>query len=83
MIRVMKPIVPIFIELKKNRRAISQGESKMKTLYFFANTPSWRPGMIGDTTLVIKRNTNLHKRRDLHERGLHKKLATYLNRSVA
>ena len=55
----------------------------MKTLYFFANTPSWRPGMMGDTTLVIKRKTNLHKRKDLHERGLHKKLATYWNRSVA
>ena len=55
----------------------------MKNLVFFANMPSWRPGMIGDTTLVIKRKTNLHKRKDLHERGLHKKLATYLNRSVA
>ena len=55
----------------------------MKNLVFFANMPSWHPGMIGDTTLVIKRKTNLHKRKDLHERGLHKKLATYLNRSVA
>ena len=78
----MRPIVPISTELKKNRRAISQGEHKMKTLYF-ANTPSWRPGMMGYTTLVIKRKTNLHKRKDLHERGLHKKLVTYWNRSVA
>ena len=44
-----------------------------ENLVFFANTPTWRPGMIGDTTLVIKRKPNLHKRKDLHERGLHKK----------
>ena len=28
----------------------------VKVPRFIANQPSWRPGMMGDTTLIIKKN---------------------------